>query len=412
MAAATASPTPPDTSTSFSLDVEGGDGITLTGRALPYLPLTITGKQRAEFTWYPGSPQATVQMLGPEEGVITIAGFWKDRFIAGSGEASLSSSAGTSLNTSGSRGFASVAELVAHVDTMRRMGQSLKLTWAGLIRYGHITSFTQTWHNVHDCEWELEFSVLSQESTTVVPGTVPAVNLAQVAMDAATERDGFQQGAFGVDPALDTSGAFDVRNPAFGAAGTAQLGLLESLSATLDQIDTAITVFSSSVASYAQQATAFITAVPDAARSVMASCDSAIRSISNAAGNITDKALTEWYAIASPDGVDGVPFGLQVGAASYRRRVGDSVRSTLAFCAVTRYQMAAQLQTEPVQTFTAPADMDLRDVSRQFYGTPNEWRFLMTYNNLTTSRLPIGWVIIIPQLPADTNSGSSGRSTG
>ncbi len=257
--------------------------------------------------------------------------------------------------------------------------------------------------------------MVAQESALVQAGTVPSVNLAALALDAAAEQDGFQKGAFGVEPfqpALDISGAFDARNVAFGTAGTAQLGLLESLSATLDQIDTAITVFSSSVASYAQQATAFITAVPDAARSVMASCDSAIRSVSNAAGNIADKSLTEWYSITSPDGLDGVPFGLQVGAAGYRRRVGDSVRSTLAFCAVTRYQMAAQLQTEPLQTFTAPADMDLRDVSRQFYGTPNEWRFLMTYNNLTTSRLPIGVVIIIPQLPADTNSGYSNRSTG
>ena len=146
----------------------------------------------------------------------------------------------------------------------------------------------------------------------------------------------------------------------------------------------------------------------------MASCDTAIVSISNAAGTTFDAALTEAFAVAEPLGLiqqDQVPFGIQLGAASYNRRVLNSYKSAISFCAVTRSLMADQLQTEVLKTFSAPANMDLRDVSSQFYGTPNEWRFLMTYNDLTNSKLVIGQTIVIPQLPADTNNPSAGRIT-
>jgi hypothetical protein len=42
--------------------------------------------------------------------------------------------------------------------------------------------------------------------------------------------------------------------------------------------------------------------------------------------------------------------------------------------------------------------MDLRDVSTQYYGTPDEWIRLMLYNGFNTSRLIAGDVVIVPRL--------------
>jgi len=377
-----------DTTSTFSLTEAGGISLELTRRALPYLPLSISGKQRAEFTWYPGSPQATVQMLGPSEDAITISGYWKDRFLAGSGDAKVDN-----------QSVATVADLVATVDNMRRQGRQVTLTWAGLRRIGHVTSFTQTWHNTHDVEWELEFSVLSHEATKVAAGNTPTVNLAGIADDATTTVFNARDAAFGIARDATTEGTEVLagRNAEFGISGPAGLNPLQQVNATLTEFDTQVAVFASTLVNYVQSATALITSPSNAVRDIMATCSTAITQVSNATGTFVDSALTEWYAITSTDGIDGVPFGLQVSGRSYQQQVKNAARSVISFCAVTRYSLGEQLQGQVQRTFVAPADLDLRDVSRQFYGTPDEWRFLMTYNGLQTSRLQGGQVIIVPQ---------------
>lgn len=377
-----------DTTSTFTLLEAGGIRLDLTRRALPYLPLSISGKQRAEFTWYPGSPQATVQMLGPSEDAITISGYWKDRFLAGSGDAKVS---GESVAT--------VADLVATVDNMRRQGRQVTMSWAGLIRIGHVTSFTQTWHNTHDVEWELEFSVLSHEATKVAAGNTPTVNLAGIADDANTTAFNARDAAFGIARVATAEGTEVLagRNAEFGISGPAGLNLLQQANAALTDFDTQCTVFASTLANYAQSATALITSPSNTVRDIIATCSNTITQISNAAGTFVDTAMTEVYAITSPDGIDGVPFGLQVSGRSYQQQVKNAARSVISFCAVTRYSLGEQLQGQPQRTFVAPADLDLRDVSRQFYGTPDAWRFLMTYNSLQTSRLQAGQVVIVPQ---------------
>jgi len=49
--------------------------------------------------------------------------------------------------------------------------------------------------------------------------------------------------------------------------------------------------------------------------------------------------------------------------------------------------------------FQARDGMDLRTVSTQFYGTPDEWQSLMVFNNLLSSGLVAGQVIFVPANP-------------
>ena len=64
-----------------TLDRTTPSRLVLTGRALPYRPITLEGTQELEVVWYPGFPNATAQALGPHEEKTTIKGFWKDRFL-------------------------------------------------------------------------------------------------------------------------------------------------------------------------------------------------------------------------------------------------------------------------------------------------------------------------------------------
>ena len=50
-----------------TLDRTANYSLVLTGRALPYRPVTLEGTQELEVVWYPGFSNATAQALGPHE---------------------------------------------------------------------------------------------------------------------------------------------------------------------------------------------------------------------------------------------------------------------------------------------------------------------------------------------------------
>lgn len=391
--------------TSFTL-AEQPSGITLTlrNRALPYRPISINGRQRAEFTWYPGSPNATVQMLGPEEGVISLRGFWKDRFLSGSsGNVAVVEEAPSELDTSISN-TDTVSDLVKLVDGMRRRGKQILLTWDTIRRYGHITSFTQTWHNHHDCEWEMEFSVISQEDpkTKVDTKAFKAPTVADL-WSAASQR------ATAAGDAAVTTGVFDEgipikpepppwwerqwsNLPGFDLATTAR--------GVGGYIELAANNLANQLGNVAQQALYIAQTPSELARNVLNSLTGPVATLFRAGGSLLDGALTEYYTYAEVFNQvqqDNVPFGIQLGQKSYLTRLKAVEQDIRTSNAVVRAQYTEELMNTTVRTFVAPADMDLRDVSTKFYGTQDGWIELMVYNGLVVSRIPAGFVVRVPE---------------
>lgn len=345
--------------------------LSLVERALPYRPITIGGKQRVEFTWYPGSPVATAQVLGPEEEAITLKGFWKERFLGGTGIAALNQDA-----------ISFTRELVQVVDKLRRRGQLCRLTWDEIVRVGHITSFIQTWYNGYDCEWELEFTPISQGEEAQAPNlsTPPRLGDYSATWEYLTPR---------VVERLD--------NPPY---------------TTFDQV--AVLLASVQEQSYALQ------------NAVVASVDSVVTGVSlgpdaiNRLSGIADsyKVLADTVRQSVYDAADEVlyPFMAEyipddeslssiVAAGVYRQQTMAETRRLRNY-AVTQ-QLAYDDANNPqlLRTFLATKDMDLRDVSTQFYGTPNEWRTLMLFNHLGTSKLAAGELIFVPSLNSNTTRG-------
>lgn len=390
--------------------------LALTARALPYRPVTFAGKQRVEFTWYPGSPVATAQMLGPEEQAITLRGFWKERFLAAPAQFANEAAPAALLNNVP---IPTAVELTAAVDELRRTGQLYRLTWDELVRVGYITSFSQTWHNRHDCEWELEFTPISQGETVAPVGfknlpdvasyyneTVRAVTAARdsLAIEAAPEPIAalYQPNLAGLENPTANALAIHI--------GQQQVSvtLRSAVSTALQTLDDNLLGAQNAVYEAAANVTAQALAGPDAARRLVAIATQAIGQAQNTYDVITNRS---WDAVfnVTPFPENDISIGSQIAMRAYQRRVRTAVRDY-------EYQQTTQarvlldaLDPDLAAAFVAPRNMDLRDVSTEFYGTPNEWRALLVYNQLTTSRLVAGQLVWVPQR---TNASASNVSGG
>ena len=386
--------TPNAPAESLSLEEEGGITLVLNERFLPYRPITIGGKQRAEFTWYPGSPEATVQMLGPEEDSIQLRGFWKDKFLGETsvliGQALNQQTGGLSVNRADN-----VAALVQAVDAMRRMGRRITLKWSGLMRVGHITGFRQTWHNVHDCEWELDFTVVSQGENTV-----PVVAAVQI-----TPPDAYQQALKQAIIIQDAIIAASRVNDVLALTNQASVGL--NAAAVLVQAATG------ALYDVARGYTSAYVTVTQGLRRVVSIQTGAIAGTSTVLRSSIDTALSEFYSFGQYGDQDNTPLGVQLAADNLRRTVARDFRATQRAFAFNRRQAAVEATgtNSQVQTLITTADTDLRTVSQNAYGTSDYWRSLMTYNGLSTSRLPAGMALFIPpasMLNAQTTPGGQG----
>lgn len=396
----------PATSLTIASMVGAADTLQLYARALPYRPVTFTGKQRAEFTWYPGSPIATTQMLGPEESAISLKGFWKDRFlvdVAGSTAIYDSADVGT------------VRDLTTLVDGMRRRGQLYKLTWDNLVRVGHITSFTQTWHNAHDCEWELEFTPLSQgdEETPVVLNNLPNVAdyYQQTTAAVLTARANLRvQVPLPTQDALNSSLSL-LPNVFFQRMEivadfidlTASLG--PTVAGIISELDDALLALQNNAYNAAASVYDLTQTGPNAGRRIAALSAQNIAQAKRTYSTICDVAWPSVFNVAPAD-PSTVNVGSQVSMRAYQRRVRNSTRDLAYQQGTQAAAILATLNPELKAAFVAPQNMDLRDVSTQFYGSPDDWRMLLVFNKLESSRLTAGTLIWVPQ-----RSNSSAATT-
>ena len=389
----------PATSLTIASVAEDGDLLRLAARALPYRPLTFSGKQRAEFTWYPGSPIATAQMLGPEESAITLKGFWKDRF--------LSNETGTAAARYGADEIGTVRVLTQLVDGMRRRGQLYKLTWDELVRVGHITGFTQTWHNAHDCEWEIEFTPISQgdEETPVVLNNLPNVAdyYQQTASAVNTARSGLR-----IRVPLPTATAINDSVPELTAptysqrlsilAGAVELAatLGPRVAGILSELDDALLGLQNNAYNTAASVYSLTLVGSDAGRRMVALAAQNIAQARRTYATVTDVSWPTVFNVSPADPND-VNIGAQVAMRAYQRRVRESTRDLAYQQGTQASAILSTLNPELKAAFVAPQNMDLRDVSTQFYGTPDSWRDLLVFNKLESSRLTAGTLIWVPQ---------------
>lgn len=359
--------------------------VRLTGRALPYRPFELSGKQRSDIAWYPGSPIATLQVLGASEEPTTIRGVWKDKFLGGDipvgQQASLSTATqefleGVEVIVVSDERIRTAREICRIIDDIRRQGQEVEVTWLDQVRRGILDRFTQRWLTGHDVEWEIQFSWISQgESFAEIESQDAALDLWDVP---SMIQDGVDE--VGLDP-LGTPDWLSRTGDRFA-----------NVASEINQLAVRLQEGADDLASATSQSIALVTAPFEAARRVAGALDS----VKLTAGQVYDTLQSAGDSIVFNAAYDfGVALALRL-SVRVQSRAAAGVRDTAA---AQQRRVLDRMGNELVAVFQATEGQDLREISFEAYGTPDEWRALMIYNRFTSSLLVAGQVVFVPAQP-------------
>jgi hypothetical protein len=371
--------------TTFKLTELTGERRTLElgGRALPKDTFTLEGKQRAEFTWYPGNPRASVQMLGTEESPSTLSGYWKDRFLKTTTAAGIDVDSPQAMALWNGQRPEDALALTLAVEQLRLGGQLLQMKWDEQVREGILLRFKQTWHRREDVEWEMEFQWTSRgepaQPTTFA--VTPAVDTVSTTLRAKTD-DLLEKAA----PVFEVVAGFN-----------------RALDNLLNEIDAA----ASSVSSTAVNLAGLISTPQDAVKRVLSS----VVTMKESAGKVVSLVDSVPAMLIENDAalrlqaaeVANTPVVAEVGntmrVTTWVRGVRAAARSLELVAAEEMEKLRALLNMDDLlAAFIARDNSDLRDVSMEYYGTQEQWRRLRSYNRFRSSRLIAGDLVLVPKL--------------
>ena len=367
-----------DNASAFTIKELGGKKrlLMFQGRALPYRPFKLAGTMRAEFTYYPGNPIGTVQVLGASEEDTGITGIWKDRFLRRADDDNNAVEADGAVwydNGEGNANWlADVEAIVNAVDDFRMQGQLLEVTWDTRIRQGILKKFTQTWQRHEICEWEMDFGWISRGE-------------AQLPINFASQTS-FSTMKFSFGDAL--SSLLDLVNEGanvWASYAAKVASYVNMISDTVDSIDDTLTSFvdtAQTFADSAHRALAILQTIKEDAVGLFDTVQGTPAAMLSATADIAD-----------------VTFGDVLEIGNWNRQVSSEAQKILGLAAEQEAALLASLEEQEIlDVFDARQDTDLRDVSQQYYGTPDQWKSLLAYNGLASSKLTAGMEILIPKL--------------
>jgi hypothetical protein len=370
--------------------------VTLRGRSLPYRGIGWGSELRVETKYFPGQPVAQAQVLGPKWTDTTMTGMWKDAFlfddssyvtllgfprVGSAGRPGSADRGGKSFQSGGAipggPGEARRARTVRDaIWLIQRSGQLLRVEWGSVVRFGFIASFDAEHDREEDIRWEITFKWIGDTDAAPKPIVRPKFDAPGLLARLISAIQAFLNE---MNAALaQLFGAVQLVTQRITRIGT----LLSDLIGTLSSVVSLLLLPAEIIGVIKQQITSIVLAVRDllaALRSTPAAY-AALRD----GGNPNDANLASEAAAA-------IAFNAA--------RLGVDVEAT-------RDELEGLESPDIIGTFTAPEDVTLRDVSTQFYGTPENWTLIADFNNIAGSIAPRGTVLRIPSL--ETGQGGAG----
>jgi hypothetical protein len=351
--------------------------VVLTARGLPYRPFTLSGKQRVEVTWYPGNPEGTGTVLGAAEDSTTLNGYWKDLYLASGG----TGAGGTPLAPIiiDGRQVTTAKAAIQALDDIRRQGQELEVTWDEITRRGYLSQLKQDWHTVHDIAWTATFEWISLGEATS-PAVLDGTSTSDASQQMSTQMNQLQTVSippFSVPPAFEV--AID--------------NALAQSQAAVDSITNANTV-------QAQGATT----PEDATRRTFAACNDVV-SATVAVTQVIDAQPARTLVSGGDPALPSpalLSLGEVVAAETFVRTASIAARKLQRTAAIQRASLARQMNNTLIGVWQSSAGDDLRDVSDRFYGTRLQWRPIMLFNELTSTALAAGQLVLVPRAAPGT----------
>lgn len=347
--------------------------LVLRDRALPYRPFTLKTEQTRDRSRLQGNPVATIQAFGPDEQSANIHGMWKDIFL---GDETLE------LATLDGQVVTTAKELVVIALDIARKGQEVEVTWMHEALRGVVADFQRDWHNLSDVEWTMTFD-WEGNSADFQPGPVAAPG---AAIRSAPDLSAAMSGK--VTSLQDKIVGVAVR------AGQAFEFLSSELNAPLEFLADKLAALTEAADSVADQVVGLAGGTfsgPDALLKQVATYQGA----ANNAGDIL--TALQGRVERSAFGFMGDDVPSSVAAVQANREAAQAARAARAQASSARAVLGKQADPDLLSTFVARGDLDLRQVSLQFYGTADSWRPLMRFNRFADSRLIAGQVVFIPR---------------
>lgn len=339
--------------------------IALLGRALPYQRVSWGGAMRHKLTWYPGNPEATLQVLGPDEEPSVFQGTWKDRYLPNQVEA---------------RGFPDLADatqltaerLVQAFAQLRRQGARLRVQWASEVREGILSRFTPTYLRIQDIEWEAEFTWYVADQVSPRAAAPPPDSRSQL-----RQRLDENDRAISSRPQA-TNAQTQVPLRATVREERVQVG----------QVFDALRTIADASGAIGASTPAALAAVS----AIASSADTVRRASADEIERLADLPYTQATAF------DTVAEVLTVEA--WRRGVA-SAQGALA-ATLVRVASAERQRVVPgtLLVVTVPGDTTLRQLSLTYYGSSDDWQRIADANAIVGSIVPAGTIIVVPPAAA------------
>lgn len=370
--------------------------VVLGGRALPFRgSLKFAGDMRLESTPYVGYPRVNQSVLGAQEQGTEMNGEWHDRFLLDPSTTSAVLRASAESSTPGEVAFArteirTARDLCVLFDDIRVSGRLLRVTWMHIKRLGRIATFEQDWQNPHDVKWRMKFDWIGRDDQVGLPsptrtslvGIAKALNTGYVDLHTATNFDGV--------------GALD---PGFADRIDTVVGRVRN---TIDNLGDAIEARLSSVSNTADALRRVLSLAADArdgAQDVIDSLNDTVAA-SMLAGSVARQDVDSTSGVfrgrESLSDFLGIDPGDQIAAACQQMGAIRAARALRHIAARQRQQAIRDLDNEVIAIVHLREQEDLRDIATQWYGTPDDWNAIRTFNGLSSSTAPPGTLILVP----------------
>jgi len=345
-------------STTILQDGQQPGVLQLVGRQLPFRGVKFGGRQRVKTIFYPGNPVGTQQAIGPVEDPSSFSGEWPDRYLGdGAGSA-----------------------LAETIDSIRRAGASVEISWGGnltgdttapaltgtpIVRVGMITKFEVTYDRFQDTAWSMDCEWRSR-GTAAAPtiSATPKIN----------PREGFSNIVDDLQLATATTQAIQL-GPQLRNVGLPPAAV-DALSTAFQGVTTAIDTISRATGAI----TSTVVIPTQAALQLIGACQNGIDSMHVVTTTILGVPLN--LLEVADSALDIIRFRDQFFTILGNN---DAAQET---CVDAANGLLVNLEPDIIAEVRAPAGTDLRDLAIKYYGDPDMWYAIASFNGIDGSAVP------------------------
>lgn len=384
--------------------------IVLRGRSMPYRPVAWGEQQRVKYSWLPGNPIASAQVIGAVFKPTTMEGMWKDVFLfedthapdlfnfpklaaasipppgvtagvipptaniddANAATLTAGPQGGQTFQAGGSIPANQPARRARTIrDAMRLIGlegQLIRVEWGSVVRFGFLDEWDFPHHREEDIEFTLKFGWIGEKAA---------------------------QDPLIVKPKIDVLGILAKIREALAKVLLAFLKLIKLINDQLTRITQFIRLLQS-----------FIDDLGGLLEGLLSFALAPLDIVQGLRSILTQIRLTSLDLMRTVNSIHAQHGGLgplALGMTSFTEILAilKETRDTAANMALEAVNDLKELESldfsDLLAVFTSPGGITLRDVALRFYGNAQGWRMIAARNGLTGSIVPRGTVLQIPR---------------